>query len=97
MSNYAWRKPTCKQCKQPFSANRSDAMFCGANCRKAHQRKRKQVDIDGKRLLGALRAYALHVHDDDVKEIALGWLMQIAHQPALSVTLAAVTDKSTET
>lgn len=35
----AWRKIKCKMCPTVFQCSRADREFCGATCRKRHQRK----------------------------------------------------------
>lgn len=83
----------CKQCGEDFKSKRWDAQFCGQNCRKAHGRKRENANRDGQRLFADMKQYMKLLDDPDVKEVAMGWLMQIQrHSPALSVTVAAVTD-----
>lgn len=44
MAYYTHYKKTCIQCGQEFQANRGDAKFCSANCRKASSRRKENID-----------------------------------------------------
>lgn len=43
MGRWGWPRD-CEQCGRSFDATRADAKFCGVNCRKASQRKLKNIE-----------------------------------------------------
>lgn len=87
----------CKVCGRDFIAHRSDALYCGQNCRKRASRKRERIHQDAARLSHDLSAMADLMANPEYSDQARGALLELLAQisNSLLVTPAVVTQKST--
>jgi len=51
------RTKVCQQCGTTWDANRYDARFCSATCRKNHQRSSQRASIAARRIAKAIQDY----------------------------------------
>lgn len=86
----------CKVCGRDFIARRSDALYCGQNCRKRASRKRERINQNAARLSHDLSDMAELLANPEYSDQARGALLELLAQISNSlVTTAAVTEKST--
>lgn len=78
----------CKVCGNGFTAHRSDAKYCGPNCRKTYSRKRQGMKREKRRAIDAIRELRI-LAGDDPKLLDLASRLE----DEIAVTLAGVTDK----
>lgn len=86
----------CKVCGQDFTAHRSDALYCGQNCRKRASRKGQRINQDAARLSHDLSEMAELLSNPDYSDRARGVLLELLAQisNSLLVTPASVTEKT---